>query len=259
MPNQNQHPRTPEEYQEELMRLYRNAQAANPAPPASASSRSVPTPEPAPTPRPVPIPEPEPAAPSEPAPIPEPETQPEPEPAPVPEPVPMPEPTPAPEPTIPAEPMPMPEQPVPAPEMEIQPETQQRGNAPQTAIGWLQVITRSAGNARAIPGVSVLITNGTGTQMELEHVAVTNESGETEKIALPVPAASLSLDQNEKLQPYSTYDVSVYASGYYRQVSENVPVFAGITSRQIFSMIPLPIYPQEEPETITYQNTEPNL
>lgn len=253
MPNQYKHPRTPEEYQEELMRLYRTAKAANPMPSTSAPPQPVPEPEPAPMPAPKPVPEP--AVPTEPAPMPEP--------APAPEPAPMPEPTPTPEPTVPTKPAPepftLPERLEPTPEMEAQPETQQRKNAPQTAIGWLQVITRSAGNARALPGVSVLITNGTGTQMELEHVAVTDESGETEKIALPVPAASLSLDQNETLQPYSTYDVSVYASGYYRQVSENVPVFAGITSRQIFSMIPLPIYPQEEPETITYQNTEPNL
>lgn len=115
------------------------------------------------------------------------------------------------------------------------------------------------GNARALAGVSVLVTNGTEEQVHLKHTAVTNESGETGKIPLPVPAASLSLNCDETRKPYSTYDVSVYADGFYRQVSEAVPVFAGTTSRQIFHMIPLPSYLQEPPKTIVYQNTEPNL
>ena len=143
---------------------------------------------------------------------------------------------------------------VPPPQLEID-ET----SPEQPAIGWLQIITRSAGNARAISGVSVLGTNGTEQQLHLRHTAVTNESGETEKIPLPVPAASLSLDSSETRKPYSTYDVSVYADGYYQQISEAVPVFAGTTSRQIFAMIPLPSYLQESPEPIVYQNNEPNL
>ena len=143
---------------------------------------------------------------------------------------------------------------VPPPQLEID-ET----SPEQPAIGWLQIITRSAGNARAISGVSVLVTNGTEQQLHLRHTAVTNESGETEKIPLPVPAASLSLDSSETRKPYSTYDVSVYADGYYQQISEAVPVFAGTTSRQIFAMIPLPSYLQESPEPIVYQNNEPNL
>lgn len=84
----------------------------------------------------------------------------------------------------------------------------------QPAIGWLQIITRSAGNARALAGVSVLVTNGTEEQVHLKHTAVTNESGETGKIPLPVPAASLSLNCDETRKPYSTYDVSVYADGF---------------------------------------------
>ena len=140
------------------------------------------------------------------------------------------------------------------PQLEVE-ETPQE----QPAIGWIQVITRCAGNARALAGVSVLVTNGTEEQVHLEHTAVTNESGETGKIPLPVPAASLSLNSDETRKPYSTYDVSVYANGFYRQVSEAVPVFAGTTSRQIFHMIPLPSYLQEPPKTIVYQNTEPNL
>ena len=105
----------------------------------------------------------------------------------------------------------------------------------------------------------MLITSGSGSDMQLNYVAITDESGETEKIPLPAMPPSMSLDAQENSQPFTTYDVSVYASGYYRQISKNVPVFAGITSRQIFSMIPLPIYPQDPPETIVFRNTEPNL
>ncbi len=197
--------RTPEEYRQELLRLYQSAH-----PRQETVSTDAPAPSPAPTPE---------------------------------------DNTPASD----------PEQP------ELQPsaaESEQAATEPpaeQTEVGWLQVITRSAGNARAVPGVSVRITSGTQMQEQLEYVSVTNESGETPKIELPVPAASLSLNCNETRKPYSTYDVSVYADGFYRQVSEAVPVFAGTTSRQIFHMIPLPSYLQEPPKTIVYQNTEPNL
>lgn len=53
---------------------------------------------------------------------------------------------------------------VPPPQLEID-ET----SPEQPAIGWLQIITRSAGNARAISGVSVLVTNGTEQQLHLRH------------------------------------------------------------------------------------------
>ena len=211
--------RTPEEYRQELLRLYQSAH-----PRQETVSTDAPAPSPAPTP--------------------EADTPPEP----------LPEPPASETPQLTAEPAPIPEDNTPTSDSE-QPEPP----AEQTEVGWLQVITRSAGNARAVPGVSVRITSGTQMQEQLEYVSVTNESGETPKIELPVPAASLSLNCNETRKPYSTYDVSVYADGFYRQVSEAVPVFAGTTSRQIFHMIPLPSYLQEPPKTRVYQNTEPNL
>lgn len=197
--------KTPEQYQAELMQLYRTVQTS--APPASPAPAQQP---------------------------PKPESSPEP----------MAEAAPA---------VPPPPEPEP-PQLEVE-ETLQE----QPAIGWIQVITRSAGNAHALPGVSVRITNGTPQQASLEHTAVTNECGETEKIPVPVPAASLSLDSNNTQKPYSTYHISIHADGFYRQISESVPVFADTTSRQIFSMIPLPIDLQEPPKTIVYRNTEPQL
>lgn len=225
--------RTPEEYRQELLRLYQSAH-----PRQETVSTDAPAPSPAPTPEADTPPEPSPESPASEAP------------------------------QLTAEPDPIPEDNTPTSDTEqpeLQPsaaESEQAATEPpaeQTEVGWLQVITRSAGNARAVPGVSVRITSGTQMQEQLEYVSVTNESGETPKIELPVPAASLSLNCNETRKPYSTYDVSVYADGFYRQVSEAVPVFAGTTSRQIFHMIPLPSYLQEPPKTIVYQNTEPNL
>ena len=236
----NHPPRTPKEYQEEMMRLYRAAQASAPPP--------VPAPEP-------------------PEEIPEPNPAPEPEPAPAPSPEPPQELPPAPEPAAPEEPVmefqlppaaPPPELDAPPPKPELVPEPPAPDSTPED-IGWLQVITRGAGNAMSLPGVSVLVSTDTGANLQVKYVSVTNSRGETGKIPLPAPPASISLNRDETQQAYSTYDVSVYLSGYYPQVSKDVPVFAGITSRQIFSMIPLPAYPDNPPEPTVFQNDEPRF
>ncbi|MEE1396676.1 hypothetical protein [Ruminococcus sp.] len=236
----NHPPRTPKEYQEEMMRLYRAAQAAAPPP--------VPAPEP-------------------PEEVPEPSPAPEPEPVLAPSPEPLQELPPAPEPAAPEEPVvefqlppaaPPPELDAPPPKPELVPEPP----APDSTledIGWLQVITRGAGNAMSLPGVSVLVSTGTGADLQVKYVSVTNSRGETGKVPLPAPPASISLNKDETQQAYSTYDVSVYLSGYYPQVSKDVPVFAGITSRQIFSMTPLPAYPDNPPEPTVFQNNEPRF
>ncbi len=246
------HPRTPEEYQEEMMRLYRASRQASQTPPVTkAASAPAVTPE---TPIPKAIPE-EPSANISSTKTDVQETPNAPIPLAAEEKLSTPAPTPQTQRSISNETT-----------LETQQQEEKLDENPtmdekngMTDIGWIQVITRSAGNALPLEGVSVLITNGSGKSMKLEQVAVTDESGETKKIPLPAPPPALSLNSNETAIPYSTYDVSVYAAGYYRQISEKVPVFAGTTSRQVFSMIPLPSYLQETPEPIVFQNTEPDL
>ncbi len=163
------------------------------------------------------------------------------------------------------DPLPIPEEqpePVAEPTPEAFPESSSE-EAPvpsqETATGWLKVIVSTGGNALPLPGVTVLVTTGNGTQIALDYVTITDESGETEKIPLSVPK-SLSLKEEETTPPpYRTVDVSVYASGYSQQISKNVPIFAGITSRQTFSMIPLPCFPQEAPKVRMLQNNEPDF
>lgn len=127
------------------------------------------------------------------------------------------------------------------------------------SIGWISVNVRTAENASPVENASVVITSMNNGNLIFEATGVTDESGQIKKIALPAPSASLSLDSENLIKPYSVYDISVYADGFFRERSVDVPVFAGITSIQQFNMVPLPLYMTENDETITYYNQEPEL
>lgn len=127
------------------------------------------------------------------------------------------------------------------------------------SIGWISVNVRTAENASPVENASVIITSMDNGNLIFEATGVTDESGQIKKIALPAPSASLSLDSENLIKPYSVYDISVYADGFFRERSVDVPVFAGITSVQQFNMVPLPLYMTENDETITYYNQEPEL
>jgi len=127
------------------------------------------------------------------------------------------------------------------------------------SLGWISVDVRTGENSSPIEGASVIITSIADGNLIFKATGVTDESGQIKKIALPAPSASLSLDSENLIKPYSIYDISVYADGFFRERSVDVPVFAGITSVQQFDMVPLPLYMSENDETITYYNQEPEL
>ena len=79
------------------------------------------------------------------------------------------------------------------------------------------------------------------------------------EIAVPAPNVSYSLESDNNVRPYALYNVSVFADGYFREKSVNVPVFAGITSVQQFNLVPLPLFMKESDETIEIFNQEPDL
>ena len=63
-------------------------------------------------------------------------------------------------------------------------------------------------------------------------------SGLTEKISLPAPAKSGSLEPGG-IQPYSLYDIKVTKNGYRDIELEGVQIFDEITALQVIDMIPL--------------------
>lgn len=125
------------------------------------------------------------------------------------------------------------------------------------ATGYLQVELYNQGQASPVIGGKVVVSkNG-----EVLYELFTNDSGQTETVALEAPPIEYSINENEP-QPYETYDITVTADGYRNVIINGVQIFADRTALQKVIMtegqgqvtinVPPPVlwgdYPEKEPE-----------
>lgn len=125
------------------------------------------------------------------------------------------------------------------------------------ATGYILVNVRTADEASPVEGAEVLVTAVVDGARMILASGLTDPSGTTRKMSVPVPDAGLSQSPSPESRPYNLFDVSVSAAGFFNARSVDVPVFAGITSVQNFSMIPVPAMMSPDSETLTYYNQEP--
>ena len=128
-----------------------------------------------------------------------------------------------------------------------------------STTGYILVYVRAGDESTPIEGATVLISAIVGGNRLILADGRTDSSGTTVKFAVPAPDTIHSQTPGQVIRPYSLYDVSVTAEGYFNARSVDVPVFAGITSVQNFSMIPLPMMMNSSDETVTYFNQEPDF
>jgi hypothetical protein len=134
--------------------------------------------------------------------------------------------------------------------------------------GYGYMIVRVSTARGAIPLESAIVTvhnydpefeSGRG---DVIAVYTTDETGRTERFALPAPSRELSLSPGNG-KSYETYNVSVTKEGYYQQYYLNVPIFEGITAIQNADMIPLPDNGQTDNFTVEdnvfFETENPNL
>ncbi len=123
-------------------------------------------------------------------------------------------------------------------------------NGEQTT-GFLRVAVSSAEGTIPTVGARVTVRAEDGT----EWVVFTDESGLTSLLALPAPPAASS-QSALKADPFAIYRVTVEKDGFYKQTTEHVPIFAGITARQGVSLIGLAEFlgetfsPEESTDTV---------
>ena len=120
-----------------------------------------------------------------------------------------------------------------------------------TSQGSLYIVASAADSAYPVPEARVTVYTRIGDRLQLNYLLVTDENGITPVVTLPAPPAELSQDPDNAL-PYAVCDIKIYANGYFREEARDVPIFAGVTSRQEFQMIPLPLAVDEDSETIVF-------
>jgi hypothetical protein len=123
-----------------------------------------------------------------------------------------------------------------------------------SGTGYILVNVRAGEESSPIEGASVKVTAIVNGSRLILAEGLTNMSGTTIKFALPAPDAEHSQTPDGEYRPYSLYDVSVSAAGFFNARSVDVPVFDGITSVQNFGMIPVPVMMKSDDETVTYYN-----
>ena len=120
------------------------------------------------------------------------------------------------------------------------------------SIGFLIAEVRTANGAIPVENALVYVYPSSEGQNDRQNDVIyslrTDSSGMTERVALPTQAKELSMAPNGS-QPFTNYNVTVTAEGYYSSDKSRVPIFAGVTSILPFDIIPLSEY--GDPESFT--------
>ena len=136
--------------------------------------------------------------------------------------------------------------------------TGRTANPVNSEHGFLKVEVRTGENGIPVSGAAVSVTKKNGKEEDIMFTGITDESGSVPIIELPAPPMGTG-NTPESFEHYETYMVSAYSNGFYREVSENVPIFSGITSIQRFNLIPEPLNYDDMGRSIVIENTEPDF
>ncbi|MCI7767982.1 MAG: hypothetical protein MSJ26_08415 [Oscillospiraceae bacterium] len=117
----------------------------------------------------------------------------------------------------------------------------------ENSWGFLQFEVFTAGGAYPVPGAVVIVKKMLPAGVGLVRVLFTDRSGRTPTIALPAPSPELSQNPMNTARPFSEYNVTVRARGFYTMKDIKIPIFAGIKTVQPIDLIPLPEYSGETP------------
>ena len=101
--------------------------------------------------------------------------------------------------------------------------------------GTIQVFTRTGGNA-PVSNVEVRITTTYGTEVARYY---TNDEGYSDPVKVETPPASYSLDENNDIKPYSSYNVYTMLDGYLPITMNGVQSFEDQNSLIELSLIPV--------------------
>ena len=104
------------------------------------------------------------------------------------------------------------------------------------ATGYLIIQARTAHEALPLSGAQIWIMDA---QEKNTYYVTTDESGETERIALETLDGSLSLDPDFSGTPFISYNVLALADGFNTVYIADIPILDGETAIQPIEFVPM--------------------
>lgn len=120
-------------------------------------------------------------------------------------------------------------------------------------IGLLQVHVYTSIAQLPLKDAAIIVTSKDHTALAMR---ITDRSGLTEPIEIPVPERSESQSPGAEGLPYTLVNLIAKKRGYEQIISEDIQIFDGVTTYQDLEMIPLAEYPLPE-HTEHYYDTPP--
>lgn len=104
--------------------------------------------------------------------------------------------------------------------------------------GYLKIQLTSAQDALPIKEAMIRVYKQENNEIVNETFYISDVMGVSEYIALDAPDSSLSLDENNRIRPYSTYNVEIRKNGYETLEIVGVQIFANEYSTLPLNLIP---------------------
>lgn len=107
-----------------------------------------------------------------------------------------------------------------------------------SGTGFLLVNVTSVRGLYPVENARVTIFKGDIMSAENLATSLTDESGKTELFSLAAPPIYLAQDSDNKIPPFSTYNILTEADGFLPTINYNAAVFDKVTSIQNVNLIP---------------------
>lgn len=124
------------------------------------------------------------------------------------------------------------------------------------AIGYIQVRAYTSTAQFPLKDVAITVTASDGTAIAM---ALSDRSGKIRPIAIPVPERSESQSPDPSERPYTVVNLYARKKGYEQIESENLQVFADITTLQNLELIPLAELPVNWDQSVIFDTPPQNL
>lgn len=107
----------------------------------------------------------------------------------------------------------------------------------QVNVGYLRVNVTTDSGTMPLANAKITISKPLGNNIFMSQIVFTDDKGESPLVPLPTRSAELSLVPEYPV-PYTIWNLTVEAPGYYEVIVYDIPIFPEVTTNQSINLLP---------------------